>query len=71
MKDIFGVVVWVPAISGSFSNRFNIEASLGIGYVHTRYDKYKCTTCGKKEGKGDADYIGPTRAAISIIYMLK
>ena len=54
-----------------FSNRFNIEASLGIGYVHTRYDKYKCTTCGKKEGKGDADYIGPTRAAISIIYMLK
>ena len=25
----------------------------------------------KKEGKGDADYIGPTRAAISIIYMLK
>ena len=57
----------------SFSGQqyFNIEASLGIGYVHTRYDKYKCTTCGKKEGKGDADYIGPTRAAISIIYMLK
>ena len=53
------------------SNRFNIEASLGIGYVHARYDKYKCTTCGQKLGKGDADYIGPTRAAISIIYMLK
>ena len=53
------------------SNRFNIEASLGIGYVHARYDKYKCATCGKKLGKGDADYIGPTRAAISIIYMLK
>ena len=66
---------WGGGLSAGYqwvvSNRFNIEASLGIGYVHTRYDKYKCTTCGKKEGKGDADYIGPTRAAISIIYMLK
>ena len=66
---------WCGGLSAGYqwvvSNRFNIEASLGIGYVHTRYDKYKCTTCGKKEGKGDADYIGPTRAAISIIYMLK
>ena len=54
---------WGGGLSAGYqwvvSNRFNIEASLGIGYVHTRYDKYKCTTCGKKEGKGDADYIGP------------
>ncbi len=66
---------WGGGLSAGYqwvlSNRFNIEASLGIGYVHTRYDKYKCTTCGQKQGKGDADYIGPTRAAISIIYMLK
>lgn len=53
------------------SDRFNIEASLGIGYVHAEYDKYKCTMCGIKLGKGDADYIGPTRVTISIIYMLK
>ena len=70
MKDIFGVVVWVPLSVGRFQS-FQYRGPLGIGYVHTRYDKYKCTTCGKKEGKGDADYIGPTRAAISIIYMLK
>ena len=66
---------WGGGLSAGYqwvlSNRFNIEASLGIGYVHARYDKYKCTTCGQKLGKGDADYIGPTRAAISIIYMLK
>lgn len=53
------------------SNRFNIEASLGVGYVHANYDKYKCATCGTRLGKGNADYIGPTKAAISIIYMLK
>ena len=53
------------------SSRFNMEASLGVGYIHARYDKYKCTTCGKKLGTGSSDYIGPTKAAISIIYLLK
>lgn len=48
-----------------------MEASLGVGYIHARYDKYKCTTCGKKLGMGSSDYIGPTKAAISIIYLLK
>ena len=48
-----------------------MEVSLGVGYVHAEYDKYNCTTCGKKMGKGNADYIGPTKAAISLIYMLK
>lgn len=66
---------WGGGLSAGYqwvlSNRFNIEASLGIGFVHTRYDKYQCTTCGKKLGKGDADYVGPTRAAISIVYMFK
>lgn len=53
------------------SDRFNIEASLGIGYAHVRYDKYKCTACGEKLSRGGSDYIGPTKITISIIYMLK
>lgn len=53
------------------SDRFNIEASLGLGYSHIWYDKYKCTACGAKLGRGAADYLGPTKIAISIIYMLK
>lgn len=53
------------------SSRFNLEAELGFGYAHAKFDKYKCTTCGKKLGTGHGDYIGPTKAAISIIYMLK
>ena len=66
---------WGGGLSAGYqwviSNRLNIEASLGIGYVHARYDKYRCTTCGQKLDKGDADYIGPIKTAISIIYMLK
>lgn len=53
------------------SNRFNIEASLGLGYIQVRYDKFKCTTCGEKLGEGKADYLEPTRAAVSIIYLFK
>lgn len=49
---------WGGGLSAGYqwvlSNRLNIEASLDIGYVHARYDKYKCTTCGQKLDKGDA-----------------
>ncbi len=36
---------WGGGLSAGYqsvlSNRLNIEASLDIGYVHARYDKYK------------------------------
>lgn len=53
------------------SDRLNLEAALGIGYAHVRYDKFKCTACGQRTGKGGADYLGPTRVSLSIIYILK
>lgn len=53
------------------SNRFSMEASIGIGYARVKYDKFKCGSCGKKAGKGSADYLGPTKIAVSVIYMLK
>ena len=53
------------------SDRFSLEAALGIGYAHVRYDKFKCTACGQRMEKGGADYLGPTRVSLSIIYILK
>lgn len=53
------------------SNRFSFEVALGIGYARVRYDKFKCTTCGQRTGKGGGDYLGPTKASLSIIYILK
>ena len=58
-------------VIGSYPYRFSLEAALGIGYAHVRYDEFKCTACGQRTGKGGADYLGPTRAALSIIYILK
>lgn len=54
------------------SSRFSIEASLGAGYARIMYDKYKCTNCGERLEKDKAaDYLGPTKATLSLIYMIK
>ncbi len=53
------------------SDRFSFESALGIGYARVIYDRFRCTACGQRTGKGNADYFGPTKACLSIIYMLK
>lgn len=51
--------------------RWSLEASLGIGYAYLDYTKYKCEKCGEKIGDGHKNYFGPTKAAVSIIYIIK
>ena len=51
--------------------RWNLEANIGVGYARLVYDKYQCTTCGSKIGKEHRNYLGPTKAGISIIYLIK
>lgn len=50
---------------------WSLEASLGIGYAYLNYDKYPCASCGKKLKDGHKNYVGPTKAAITLIYMIK
>jgi hypothetical protein len=49
---------------------WNLEAELGIGWVHFfDYDKYRCVDCDKKIAEDmNHDYFGPTKAAISLVY---
>ncbi len=51
--------------------RWSLEATLGIGYAYLSYDKYPCAKCGKKTGTGNRNYFGPTKAAVSLIYMIR
>ncbi len=51
--------------------RWNLEATVGVGYVYTNYDHYDCATCGKFRGNNDKHYFGPTKAGISLIYIIK
>lgn len=48
---------------------WNLEAEIGLGWVYATYDKYPCATCGRKEESGHHNYIGPTKAAINLVYV--
>ncbi len=52
----------------NFNHRLAMEAEIGVGYAYLSYDKYPCTHCGEKIGSEVKNYIGPTKAAISLIY---
>ena len=55
--------------SWMLGKRWNLEAEIGVGYVYTRYDSYPCAKCGTKIEKNKAGhYIGPTKAAINLVY---
>ena len=51
--------------------RWSIEASLGVGYVRAGYDRYECPHCGEWQGDGKENYFGVTKAAVSLIYVIK
>lgn len=51
------------------SRHWNLEASLGVGYDYIRYDKFKCGECGEKLKSSHANYFGPTKLAISVLYV--
>lgn len=50
--------------------RWNLEATFGLGYIYTNYDKYECATCGKFKANTDNHYFGPTKAGVSVIFMI-
>jgi len=52
--------------------RWNFELNLGAGYVYLNYDKFPCIKCGEKlEDDATKNYFGVTKAAISLIYLIK
>lgn len=49
---------------------WNLEAEIGLGWVHARYDRFPCATCGTKLESGrHHNYYGPTKAAINLEYV--
>jgi hypothetical protein len=52
------------------SKHWNFEASLGAGYIYSPYTKY-CTICRSEGQKDHRNYVGPTKAALSLVYIIK
>jgi len=53
------------------NSRFSLELTLGFGYTYLSYDKYRCEDCGEKITSSTMHYLGPTKAGISAVFMLK
>lgn len=51
--------------------RWGLEATIGVGYAYLNYDKFDCAKCGEKIGSGDTHYFGPTKAGLTLIFMIK
>ena len=65
--------LWGAGISYGYQfilgKHWNAEANIGFGYAYVTYKKYPCTTCGELVEKSHKNYFGPTKAAISLIYI--
>ncbi len=51
------------------SKHWNFEAAIGVGYAYLDWEKYKCGKCGTKLESSHSNYIGLTKAALSIVYL--
>lgn len=51
------------------SKHWNVEASLGVGYDYIKYDKFRCGECGERIKSGHTNYFGPTKLALSLLYI--
>lgn len=52
-------------------NRWNLEATVGVGYARLSYDQYECQKCGQFIKKDEKNYFGPTKVGLSFIFFIK
>lgn len=48
---------------------FNIEAEIGIGYAYLWYKESDCISCLRDVVNRSKNYFGPTKAAVSFVYL--
>lgn len=54
----------------SLGKSWNMEFEVGVGYIYSRYDKFECEKCGRHlEENVPVHYVGPTKAAINLVYL--
>lgn len=53
------------------SPRLGLEFSAGVGVLSINYKKYDCAKCGDLVEDAKKIYFGPTKAAISLVFLIK
>ena len=54
-----------------WGKHWGLEFEVGLGFAYLNYGKYDCPRCGSKIGDFNKYYLGPTKAAISLVYLIK
>lgn len=66
---------WMAGLGVSYGYQWylgphwNLEATVGVGYIHFNGEKFLGETCGDKCGNDIKNYIGPTKAGLSLVYL--
>jgi hypothetical protein len=55
----------------TIARRWGVEFTVGIGAARMKYRKYACRLCEEGYTSRDNVYFGPTRAGITLTYILK
>ncbi len=53
------------------AKKWGAEFHIGIGVAHVAYKKYDCTVCSDQIDRVSTTYFGPTRAGISLVFMIR
>lgn len=51
------------------SKHLNLELEAGFGYICLDYDMFECEGCGRQTLSGIHHYIGPTKAAVNLVFL--
>ena len=51
--------------------RLNLEATIGLGYARIEYDKHEYQAGGDFIKKDTRNYFGPTKAGLSLVYIIR
>lgn len=51
--------------------RWGLEFHVGAGVARLKYDEYDCTVCVREYETKTKTYFGPTRAGVSLVFMIK
>jgi outer membrane protein OmpA-like peptidoglycan-associated protein len=52
----------------NLNRRWALEATIGMGYAHMDYDEFLCGRCGEPLGHKTANWFGPTKAGLSLVF---
>ncbi|MBR1688125.1 MAG: DUF3575 domain-containing protein [Prevotella sp.] len=52
------------------ARHWNLEAAVGLGYANIKYHQYENEVCGDLLDEGTHHYIGPTKLALNIAYLI-